>query len=174
MALYQKKIQDILSALLRKQIILENPDKVLISRGFDEIEKFKEILLKSSPALWVPVLNQSPFLFLEKKKISKDMKNLRQILSQVFYNCGGEQSEHLSVFFVLCLLIGLASTSPKKSCLLSSATRKTNTEAITIENTYRPSFDLAGFRFYQTMDYVTLLDYDIPGGSLIITKLQSI
>lgn len=172
-ALHEKKVQDLLSSVLKRRVLVEKSERILISKGFHKTEKFKEYLEKSRPALWLSFANHAPHVFFERKRINKILRSLKADLTEIFRSCGGVESDDFTKFFVLYILIGLSSTSPKKKSTTSQNRADRNPEAIIAEDLYQPCFDIVGLRFFHTVDYINLLEYDIPGKTLIITTANS-
>ena len=160
-------MRDVLSSILRREVTLDISEKLLISRGFHQMEKLKDDLARSSPAVWLPLT--SPHVYLETKRLSKSLKQIRENLTQVFHKCGGEHLSRFNLFFVLAVLMGLAETNPKKTQLRKPSDTATP-EAF---QPYQPAFDILGFRFFHTLDYVSLHKFDIPGKTLILSSTRN-
>lgn len=105
--------------------------------------------------------------------MNKMLRSLKDILTEIFRSCGGVESDSFTKFFVLYILISLSSTSPKKKSPTSRNVADRNPGEIIAEELYQPCFDIVGLRFFHTIDYINLLEYDIPGKTLIITTANS-
>jgi len=176
LALHQKKVSSLLGKLLKREVVLGEPEKALLESAHSLMDKFREEVTRSSPALWLPLTCHSPSFFFERKRLSKTLAHLTRLLSQVFQHCGGNpESCDFEQFLLIYLTIGLATTSPSRK---PSRSRHPNQDkspdsVVTIESSFAAeSFDIIGLRFFSTLDYVNVGQFDIPGNSLIITSAR--
>lgn len=173
LALHQKKVSSLLGNLLKREVVFDEAEKALVESALSQMEKFKEDVTRSSPALWLPLTSHSPRLFFERKRLSKSMEHLTQQLSQVFQRCGGNpESCDFEKFLLIYLSIGLSTTTPSRKPSRSRTSDKSPESAVTIETSFAESFDIIGLRFFSTLDYVNLGQFDIPGKCLIITSAR--
>jgi len=194
-ALHQKKVSNLLGKLLKREVVLGEAEKTLLESALSQIDKFREEITRSSPALWLPLTRHSPSLFFEKKRLNKSMAHLTHLLSQVFQLCGGNtESCDFEQFLLIYLTIGLSTTSPSRKPSrprLPNPDRSRENSVVTIESSAsfssscsssfssscsssssEESFDIIGLRFFSTMDYLNLGQFDIPGNTLIITTAR--
>merc|ERR1711990_194125 len=177
LALHQKKVSSLLGELLKREVVLGEAEKALVESALCKMDKFREEITRSSPALWLPLTCHSPSFFFERKRLSKSMAHLTNLLSQVFQRCGGNpESCEFEQFFLIYLTIGLSTTSPSRK---PSRPRLHNPDrsrdsVVTIESSVSSSesFDIIGLRFFSTVDYVNVGQFDIPGNSLIVTTAR--
>ena len=99
------------------------------------------------------------------------------IFDKVFQRCGGNtESCSFEQFFLIYLTIGLSTTSPsrKPSRPRLPNPDKSQDSVVTIESSVSSSesFDIIGLRFFSTLDYVNVGQFDIPGNCLIITSAR--
>ena len=106
----------------------------------------------------------------------KGGKRCITIFHKVFQHCGGNpESCDFEQFLLIYLTIGLATTSPSRK---PSRSRHPNQDkspdsVVTIESSFAAeSFDIIGLRFFSTLDYVNVGQFDIPGNSLIIISAR--
>jgi len=192
-ALHQKKVMSMIGELLKREVGLgepgknplgEQPEKValgepekdLLESALTQMDKFREEVARSSPALWLPLTCHFPSFFFERKRLSKSMAHLTHLLSQVFQSCGGNpESCDFEQFLLIYLAIGLSTTSPSRKPSkprLPNPDRSRDSAAVTIESSSSESFDIIGLRFFSSLDYVNVGHFDIPGNSLIVTSAR--
>jgi len=176
LALHQKKVSSLLGELLKREVVLGEAEKALLESALCKMDKFREEIIRSSPALWLPLTCHSPSVFFERKRLSKSMAHLTNLLSQVFQRCGGNtESSSFEQFLLIYLAIGLSTTSPSRKLSRSRLPNpdKSQDSVVTIESSVSSeSFDIIGLRFFSTLDYVNVGQFDIPGNCLIITSAR--
>ena len=115
-------------------------------------------------------------LVLQYLPLMKGKKRCITILHKVFQRCGGNpESCDFEQFLLIYLTIGLATTSPSRKPSRSRLPNPTKSldSLVTIESSFaEESFDTIGLRFFSTLDYVNVGQFDIPGNSLIITSAR--
>jgi len=170
--LHIKKTEKLLGTILEREITFGKVERDLISKSFQEIDKFKESFLSSRPAVWLPTYCLLPHVYFERKKIHKIIISIQKNLKEVAKQIGGVNREQLNKFFIIYFLMGVAKTSPKKIYPSRSKTQvdtETVGPSVGVGKVYQPCFDIVGLRFYRTHDYVEMSDFVIPPKSLIIS-----
>jgi len=69
--LHIKKTEKLLGTILEKQITFGKVERELVSKSFQEMDKFKDTFLTSRPAVWLPTYCLLPHVYFERKKFTK-------------------------------------------------------------------------------------------------------
>jgi len=172
-AQHEKKVQHLIFALSNQKIDLDKND----SKSLEECTKEIEVLqssIEESPQIFLPLASLWPMFILKRKRVYKSVlkmqQKLRTLFDKKFSDSQNEDIFHL--FFVLYLSMALSETRPRKpKSPTSQVTLDNNPDAIfpVGRQEYKFSFDVSGLRFFKAMDYIKVLNYDIPAQTLIIS-----
>jgi len=172
-AQHERKVQHLIFALSNQKIDLDKND----SKSLEECTKEIEVLqssIEESPQIFLPLASLWPLFILKRKRVYKSVLKIQQKLRTLFYKKFSDaKDEHIfHLFFVLYLHMALSETRPKKpKSTQSKVNLENNPDAILPvgRQEYKFSFDVSGLRFFKAMDYIKVLNYDIPAQTLIIS-----
>jgi len=169
----EKKVQHLIFAITKQKIDLDKNDSKSLEECTKEIEVIRSSI-EDSPQIYLPLASLWPLFILKRKRVYKSVLKVQQKLQALFEKKFPDESDEdvFNLLFILYLCMSLSETRPKR-CRSSKPqfNLDDNPDAIIPVgcHDYNFSFDVSGLRFFKAMDYIKVLNYDIPAQTLIIS-----
>jgi len=167
--LQAKKVAYLYSQLIHDDIDFDEDDKKNVKLASSQMEKFS-ISFSKSPAKFLPFLCHLPTYFLERKRIQKMLKKCKTALKNIHEKYDREcDDETFALIFVLFFWMSLSQTSPPRKDTRRESVNFHTSSNMTDLKPYELSMDLRGVRFYKAYDYINIVGFSIPNGSILVS-----